>query len=199
MEEMIGFDVIDDEKVIGIKLELCSSETSNNSRIAMQSEVTDSTIHDSDNLMLQDDSDYKTNITTDTIMQSGDQTQDIIDVVQVKHEIDSDSDIEVDLAYRIIDTFNDCEAESFKQEGESISPDSETSLKNEVPYDHMQTQIKVEVDNNTDLLEDLDDKEDINLNACDNKIVIVNENEDYMNIEDEMNKTHDHPLEIKGM
>ena len=158
----MGCDVIDDEKVIGIKLELCSSETYNNSRIAMQPEVTDSTIHNSD-------SDSKTNITRDTIMQSEDQTQNIIDVVQIKHEIDSDSDIEVDLAYRIIDTFNDCEGESFKHEVEGISPDTKTSLKKEFQYDHVQTQIKVEVDNNTDLLEDLDYKEDIDLNSCDKK------------------------------
>ena len=196
MEEMMG---IDDEKVIGIKLESCSSEISNNSRIAMQPEVMASLINNSDNLMLQGGSDYKTNITTDNVKQSVDQTQNIIDVVQVKHEIDSDSDIEVDLAYRIIDTFNVCEVESFKQEGESISSDTETSLKIELPNDEKQTQIKVEGDNNTDILKDLDYREDNNLNACEKKIVIMNENEDYINIEDDVNKTPVQRLQIKGM
>ena len=187
------------KKVIWIKLESCSSETSSNSRIAMQPEVMGSTIHNAEHFILQDSPDYKTNITTDVIKQSVDQTQNIIDVVQVKHEIDSDSDIEVDLAYRIIDTFNVCEVESFKQEVESISSDTETSLKIELQNDEKQTQIKVEVDNKKDILEDLDYREHNNLNVCDNNIVIMNENEDCMNIEDDMNKTSVHRLQIKGM
>ena len=121
-----------------------------------------------------------------------------IDGVQIKHEIDSDSDIEVDLAYKIIDTFNVCEVKSFKREGESSLP--ETSPKIELQNDHRKTQFKVKVDTTTDIAEDLYYKEDNHLNAGDQgKNVFVTEDVDYVNIEDVVNNTPVHQLQNKGM
>ena len=170
------------KKVLEIKLELCS-KTCNNPKISIKPKAMDATSNNS---------------TTHTIKQSGDQPQNTIDGVQIKHEIDSDSDIEVDLAYRIIDTFNVCEIKSFKREGESSLP--ETSLEIELQNDHRKTQFKVEVDTTTDIAEDLYYKEDIHLNAGDKeKNVFVTEDVDYVNIEDVVNKTPVHQLQNKGM
>ena len=169
------------KKVIEIKLELCY-KTCNNPKIPMKPKAMDATINKS---------------TTHTIKQSGDQPQNTIDGVQIKHEIDSDSDIEVDLAYRIIDTFNVCEVKSFKREGESSLP--ETSSKIELQNEHMKTQFKVEVDTTTDIAEDLYYKEDNNLNAGDKKkSVFVTEDMDYVNIKD-VNTTPVLQLQNKGM
>ena len=138
------------------------------------------------------------NSTTHTIKQSEDQPQNTIDGVQIKHEIDSDSDIEVDLAYRIIDTFNVCEVKSFKREGESSLP--ETSPKVKLQNDHRKNKFKVEVDTTTNIAEDLYYQEDNHLNSGDKeKNVFLTEDVDYVNIEDVVNKSPVHQLQNKGM
>ena len=78
--------------------------------------------------MLQDDSNDKGNIKIDTIMLSEDQPQNSIHELQIKHKVNTDSDIEVDLAYMIIDTFNSFEVKMFKQEDDRSSPDTEQLL-----------------------------------------------------------------------
>ena len=182
MEEMMCIGETDDTKVIEIKLGLCS-KTCNDPKIPIKPEAMDATI---------------TNSTTDTITQSGDQPQNAFDRVQIKHEIDSDSDIEVDLAYSIIDTFNVCEVKSFKREGASSLP--ETSPKVKLQNDHRKTQFKVEVDNKTAITEDLYCEEDNHWNAGDKeKNVFVTEDVDYVNIEDVVNKTPVYQLQNKGM
>ena len=178
MEEMTGIGDLDDKKVIDNKLELCST-TYNNSKILIKREASDHTSDDTEDLTLQDDSDNKTNI-----MQSGVQPQYAIDEVQIKHEVDSDSDVEVDLAYSIIDTFNVCEVKSFKREIENISPDSETSF-------------NTELQNETAIVGYLDSKVNTNFSVSGKgKYGLIHE---HMNLEDDVKKTLVHQLQNKGM
>ena len=137
----------------------------------------------------QDESSDETNTKTDAIMQPDNQVKNGI---KIKHEIDSNSDIEVDLAYRIIDTFNVCQVKSFKQEDEKILPDTNALLIID------QTHTKVEVDKQIGL----DVGISSNVNVCDKeKTAMRTENVDYdnLNLEDDMNKQHFHKLQIKGM
>ena len=108
------------------------------------------------------DSDDKTNIKTLNMRQTDDQPHNVIDEVQIKQELHSDSDIEVGLAYRIIDTFDVSEVRTFKQESEQLSPDTETSLKIG-QTNNKQTQLKVEMDNKSNLDCEMMDT----LNVCD--------------------------------
>ena len=87
-----------------------------------------------------------------------------------------DSDIEGELAYGIIDTFNIYEENTCKQESEKSSRDTETSLI--IRHQNDQTPIKVEVDNQT-------------------KKVYV----DYrtLNLERDLNTNITQPLQRKGM
>ena len=178
MEEMPGIVDLDEEKVIGTKLELCS-EKYNNPKVLIKREAIDHTSDDTEDLWLQDDSDNKTNI-----MQSGVQPQYAIDKVQIKHEVDSDSDVEVDFAYRIIDTFNVCEVKSFKRENENISSDRKT------PF-------KTELQNETAIVGDLYSKVNTKLIVSGKeKHGFINE---YVNLEDDVNKKLVHQLQSKGM
>ena len=160
-----------DKKVINIEPEVYC-EIYNNPDILVKTETSDST--------------------SDNIKQSVDQPQNTIDEVQIKHEVDSDSDIEVDLAYRVIDTFNVGDVKMFKQEGEKISSYTETSLKIDFQNYHKHTQSKVEVD--YEIANDLkvSDKEEI---------VIVKGNVDCENLtsKDDVNKKPVHQLQSKGM
>ena len=93
-----------------------------------------------ENFKLQNDSDDKTY----NIRSSGDDPPNIIGDAKIKQEVDSDSDIEVDLAYRVIDTFDVREGKSFKQEDDNISLDTDTSFKTGLHNDHNQLQLKME-------------------------------------------------------
>ena len=172
------------------KLELC-----NNPNVSVKREASDSSSDDLEDLRIQDGFDDKIYIKTDTINPSEDQRQISINELQIKHEVNSDPDIEVDLAYRIIDTFNPCEVKMFKREDEKISLDTKTLLK--VGQTNIkQPQLKVDVDKKTDY-------EIINnLNVSENeKIEFVKENMDYdnLNLEDDVNQNPVHQLQIKGM
>ena len=129
--------------------------------------------------------------TSDNLMQS-DQSQIAMDEVLIKHEVDSDSDIEVDLAYRIIDTFNVGDVKTFKREGEQISSYTETSMKLEFQNYHKHTQSKVEMDYETANDLKVSDKKEI---------VIIKGNVDCENStsKDDMKKTTAHQLQSKGM
>ena len=170
-------DVSDDKKEIDIKLELCCI-ICNNSTVSVKPEAADSTSNNADYLRQQDDSNDKCNIKIDTIKQSEDQPQNSINEVPIKLEVNSDSDIEVDLTYRIIDTFNACEVKIFKREDEKISPDSEKLL-------------KIIIENKIQLNGE-EDKE---------KIAFMKEHADCdgINIEDDVNKKNDNQRHSKGM
>ena len=172
-------DVSDDKKGIDIKLEFCCI-ICNNSTVSVKPEAADSTSNNADDLRQQDDSNDKCNIKIDTIKQSEDQPQNSINEVPIKLEVNSDSDIEVDLTYRIIDTFNACEVKIFKREDEKISPDSEFFLK-----------IR-QTNNNKIQLNGEEDKE---------KIAFMNEHVDCdgIKIEDDVNKKNDKQRHSKGM
>ena len=166
-------DVPDDKKEIDITLELCCI-ICNNSTVSVKPEAAVSTSNNAD------DSNDKCNIKIDTIKQSEDQPQNSINEVPIKREVNSDSDIEVDLTYRIIDTFNACEVNIFKREDEKISPDSEKLLK-----------IR-QTNNNKIQLNGEEDKE---------KIAFIKEHVDCdgINIEDDVNKKNDNQRHSKGM
>ena len=78
---------------------------------------------------------------------SRDEPHNIIDDVQIQQEVDRDSDIEVDMAYRVIDMFDGHERKTFKQEDENISPDTDTSFKTGFQNDYSQTKLKMEMEN----------------------------------------------------
>ena len=179
----------DDKKAIDIKLEPCCKKC-NNTKISIMPEAGSSTRNTPEFFNHQDGSSDETNIKPDDIIQSDNHAQNIINGIKINHEIDSNSDIEVDFAYRIIDTFNVCEVKTFKREGEN----TKTLLKID------QTQIKVEVGNQIDL--DYHNNMTNNVNVCDKeKNVMRKENVDYdnLNSEDDMNKQHFPQLQIKGM
>ena len=178
-----------DKKAIDIKLELCC-EVSNNSNVSLKPEASVSTCNKTGYLRQHDGSEDETNTKTDNIIQADIKLQNANNKMQIKHELVSDSDIEVDFAYRIIDTFNICEVKTFKREGEQILPDTKT-LKID------STQIKVEVDNQSDLDYHMTNK----VNVCSNeKTAPRKENVDYdnRNLNDDVNK-HVRHLQSKGM
>ena len=147
MEEIMGICDSADKKVVDIiKLEPCYEMCNN--RLSMKPESKDYTRNTGEHLMLQDDFDNQTNIKTDNL-QLGDQPHNTIDQVKIQPGMDRDSDI--DLAYRIIDTYNICEAHPFKIDNENILPDTEMSLSIGQP-NNIQAQLKVEVDYKTDFL-----------------------------------------------
>ena len=128
MEQMIGIGNLDDKKVTDIKLEICCG-IHNTSRISIAPEAIDFINNSTECVSLKYDSDDKINIETDVKKQLCNMSQSEIDDVKIKQQVDSDSDVEVDLAYRVIDTFNKYEVKTFKQDDEEISTDCETSLK----------------------------------------------------------------------
>ena len=166
----------DDKSRLDIKLEPCC-EMCNPSKISINPS--------------RSGSDDKVCIKTDTI-QSDNQAQNFANEMHIKIEVDNDSDVEVDLVYKIIDTSNFCEVETFKREDEKILPDTKPLLKiNE-------TQLRVEVDNKIDLGYDLTNQ----LNVCDKEeTALKNVNVDYdnLNLEDYVNKQPVHQLQSKGM
>ena len=167
---------------------MCNCDSDHKEVMNMQSEVYCEVYNNPDILVNTETSDSA----SDNIMQSLDQPQNTIDEVQIKHEVVSDSDIEVDLAYRIIDTFNVGEVKTFKLEGEKISPFTETSLKIEFQNDHKRTQSKVEVD--YEMANDLKV-------SCKEEISIIKGNVDCENLtsKDYVNKKPVHQLLSKGM
>ena len=175
----------DDKKVI--KLDICY-----NPKISNKPEASESTIHNKEGFKMHN------GFIADNIKQSWDQHETAIDDVQIKTEVDSNSDIEVDLAYRIIDTFNVCEVKTFKREDEMVSPETETSLKIGPQYDHNEAQVKAEVDNKANL--DYALTYDLNICAKD-KLAFIKENVDYenMNAVYDVNKRPVNLLEGKGM
>ena len=180
MESVMGIGNSEDTKVNGIKHDLCC-EIGNHHKISIKSEARDSPSNNAEDLRLKDDSDDNLSIN-----QSGDQPQNVNDDVQIKHEVNGDSDIEVDLAYRIIDTFNVCEVKTFNQEDEQISPDT-TLFKIGLQNNQKQTQLKVEVDNKAYMDNNID-----TFSFDKSKIACIKENVDYenQNSEDDVNKLH---------
>ena len=175
-----------DDKTV-IKLDICY-----NPKISSKPEASESTIHNKEGFNMQN------GFVADNIKQSWDQHETAIDDVQIKPEDDSDSDIEVDLAYRIIDTFNVCEVKTFKQEDEIISPDTETSLKIGSQNDHNEAQVKAEVENKANV----DYALTYDLNICSkDKLAFIKENVDYesMNSKYDVNKRPVNLLQDKGM
>ena len=84
---------------------------------------------------------------------------DYIDLQAGTDEKARDSDIKVELAYEIIDTFNVFEENTFTQEGGQSSRDTSLNIRHQ--NDQSQTPIKVEVDNQTE--KDYLDYETLNL------------------------------------
>ena len=192
MEEIIDIDNSDDQKVKNIKLESCCEICINN--VSLQPEASDYTDNTEEHLRLQDGADDQINIKTDNITQSANQPQNTFDEMQIKHDTDCDSDIEVDLAYRIIDTFNMCEIKTFKTEDEKILPDNEMPLNME-QTNNKPSQLNVEVDKKTNFLYEM-------TNICNmKKIAHIKDNVDYenLNVDDDENKKHVHQLQNKGM
>ena len=176
----MGIGDLDDKQAIDIKLELCCDNPS----VSVKREASDSSSNDTEDLSIRDGFDDNINIKTYTINPSGDQHQNAINELHIKHEVNSDPDIEVDLAYRIIDTFNP--SDIIKREDEKFSPDNKTLLK--VGQTNInQLQLKVEVDKKTDYVMSN------NLNVC--------ENVDYdnLNLEDDVSKHLVQQLQSKGM
>ena len=140
MKEEIGIGDSQDNKVID-KLKLCC-EICSNHNISIKCEDSNSKSNNTEDLHLKDDSD---DIKTEYIKPSGDPPQNETDAFQIKPEVNGDSDIEVDLAYRIIDTFNICKVKTFKQElhlpeeDEKISPDAKSSMNRGLQNNHKQT------------------------------------------------------------
>ena len=175
-----------DDKTV-IKLDICY-----NPKISRKPEASESTIHNKEGFKMQN------GFVADNIKQLWDQHETAIDDVQIKPEVDSDSDIEVDLAYRIIDTFDVCEVKTFKQEDEIISPDTETSLKIGSQNDHNEAQVKAEVENKANV----DYALTYDLNICSKvKLAFIKENVDYerMNTKYDVNKRPVNLLQDKGM
>ena len=193
MEEIMGICDSDDKKVIDvIKLEPCC-----NNHVSMKPEANNYTSNTGEHLRLQDGSDHQTNIKTDNIKQSWDQPQHTIDEVQIKHGMDRDSEIEVDLSFRIIDTYNICEVHPYNIDDENILSDTKTAF-NIGQTDNKQAQLKVEVDNKTDLICEMTNT----LNVCNiEKNTCIKENVDYenLNVDDDVNKKSVQHLQNKGM
>ena len=124
----------EENRVNDIKQELCC-EIYNTPGISIKSEAGNSTCNNTEDLCLKDD--YDDNINID---QSGDQPQNSIDVVQIKHELNGDSDIEVDCAYRIIDTLNVCEIKTFKQEKFSFDKTEIECITGNVDYENQNSE-----------------------------------------------------------
>ena len=181
MEESISSSNVDNKKVIDIAPELCNIPTiSINPGIKM------------DYLDLQDGTDGRAGIKPDNCNPSGYQPQNAIDEVQIKHEVYSDSDIKVDSAYSIIDTYN-----VYEEERENISQNTEKALKIRHQNDHTQTPIKVEVDNHSDKEMDLDYTMNNSSIACRKNDISVGK--DTVNLKDELNQNSSQQLQSKGM
>ena len=180
----MGISDPDDEKVVDVKLEPCC-EIHNNPKTPVTPEACFSTSNKPEYVSHHIGSD-DTHIKTYNIKQSEDQFHNATNEVHIKQELNSDSDIEVGLAYRIIDTVNVCEVNTFKQEYEKMSSDTVTSLKiGQINIE--ETQLKVEVDNKRDLRYEKTN----NLNVCNNaKIAFIKENVEYdnINLEDDVSK-----------
>ena len=179
MEEILGICDSDDKKVIDIKLEQCYDIC--NTTVSMKTEAIDSTSNTREHVILQTNINIK-------------QPQKTIDEVQIKHGMDHDSDIEVDLAYRIIDTYNICEVHPFQIDTKTILPDTKPALSIGQP-NNKQAQLKVEVDNKTDFLYEM-------TNVCSmEKIAFIKENVDYENltVDDDVDKKPVPQLQKKGM
>ena len=116
----MGIGDFDPKKVIDIKLESCCD-------ILVNPVANNSTSTYTEDLLIEAGSDDKTNFKTNNIKYSGDQPPNAIDEVQIKQEVDDDS-VEVDFSYKIIDTFNSCEVQTFKPKEEKILPANETSF-----------------------------------------------------------------------
>ena len=200
MEEIIGSDDFDDERVIDVAPNSCNIQ-----KISVNPESCNYVNNYTKYCDLQDDIDEAGIKRPDNSNTSGYQPHNANNEVQIKHEVVSDSDIEVDLAYRVIDTFNVYKENTFKVEGENTPQNTESSLKIKQEYDHTQTTIKVEVDNQTDIETGMDrldymmnnksvarSKEDISLEK---------ESVDYetLNLEDDWNKNIAEQLQSKGM
>ena len=178
-----------DKNKFDIKLEPCC-EICNPPKISIKLEANRFTGNKPEYLRHMDGSDDKSGIKTDITMQSDNQAQNLSNEMQIK-EVDNDSDFDVDLAYKIIDTSNVCEVNAFKREGEKILPDTKPLLKID------QTQLRVEVDNTIDSSYKMTNT----LNVCDKeKTALKKENVDYDNLilEDDVNKQHVQ-LQSKGM
>ena len=171
----------DNEKVIDLKPEL-GCEISNTYEVKPEASL--STSNNTEYLMVQD-----SNIKTEMIKQSVVEPQDAINEMQIKHEVNSDSDIEVDLAYKIIDTFNVCELKTFKQECEKISLHTDTLLPIQ-RANNKPTSLKVELDTITDL--DYEMTSDLN-------VLGKNVHYDDLSLEDGVNKKPVHSMQSKGM
>ena len=194
MEWNIGISDFDDKKVIDIAPESCDI-----SKISIHPKACDCVRNHIKSLDLQDGTDDKASIKPDTCNILGYQPQNASNEV---HEVYSDLDIEVDLAYRIIDTFKVCEDVTFKQESENISQNTETSLKIRHQNDHTQTPIKVEVDNQTFIETDLDYTINNTPIACSKKYIpLENDYVDYdtVNLKDDLTKNIAQQLQSKGM
>ena len=188
MKETMGIGDLDDKQAIDIKLELCC-DICNNPSVSVKREASDSSNNDTEDLGLQDGFADNINIKTDNINLSGCQHQNAINELQIKQEVNSDPDIEVDLAYKVIDTFNPCEVKIFKREGGKISPDTETLLK-VCQTNITQPQLKVEVGKKKDYVMTS------NLNVCEKeKLPFVKANV----LKDHVSKNPVHQLQIKGM
>ena len=186
----MGIGDLDDKQAVDIKLELCC-DICNNPSVSVKREASDSSSNDTEDLRIKDGFDDNINIKTYTINPSVDQHQNEINELHIKHEVNSDPDIEVDLAYRIIDTFNP--SDIFKREDEKFSPDNKTLLK--VGQTNI-NQLQLKVDKKTDYVMTN------NLNVCEKeKIPFVKENVDYdnLNLEDDVSKNLVHQLQSKGM
>ena len=134
MEEVMGIGDSQENRVNDIKQELCC-ELDNNPGISINSEAGNSMCNNTEDLRLKDDSGDNVNIN-----QSLDQHQNPIDVVQIKHELNDDSDIEVDCAYRIIDTLNVCEIKTFKQENVSFDKTERACITENVDYENQKSE-----------------------------------------------------------
>ena len=179
-----------DKNKFDIKLEPCC-EICNPPKISIKLEANRFTGNKPEYLRHMDGSDDKSSIKTDILMQSDNQAQNLSNEMQIG-EVNNDSDVEVNLAYKIIDTSNVCEVNTFKRDAEKILSDTKPLFKID------QTQLTVEVDNKIDLGYEMTD----NLNVCDNKkTALKKENVDYDNLilEDDVNKQPVHELQSKGM
>ena len=137
----------DDKKGIDIKLKLCC-EICHTPTISIKPEASNSTSNNTEYIKLHDGSDDKS-----TIKLSRDQRQTTNDKVQLKQEVDSDSDTEVDLAYRIIDNFHAGNVKTIKRESENVLPNDEISLTRGFQNYHNNSS---EVNNKADIEKDLD-------------------------------------------
>ena len=189
MEELVGCVDFDYKKVIDIAPESCNIPKISVDPVNIKADYLDLQVYTDDKAAA-----YKCN-------PSGYQPQNTIDAVQIKHEVHSDSDVEVDLAYRIIDTFNTYEENKFKQEDENMSQNTEKSLKIRHLNDHTSTHIKVEVDDQTDIETDLDYTMNTSI-VCNKKDISLDKdyvNYDNIKFKNDLNTNIAEQQQSKGM